>query len=178
MEKISLVVWFIAGLLGAFDFLMLFGKKKNRESILFWNATERLWLYLILVAICVPFTGWTLIKGWYDSVPDGVYCYEVIVSNGKSEYRLPAEVTKMTLDDVVFEGYDYYTGDVIENVKYYDAYNISRVYWPNGGYLVFSENEWQDMGSTMRKTDQDYRSWEVTRTDIEREHEKIKTYSE
>jgi hypothetical protein len=83
----------------------------------------------------------------YDNIglkPDGEYCYFVNLSNGRKTYTLPAKI---------------YIDSSEENRKTYD---VSTVYWSNGGYLYFDNDDYiSDFHEKISTYDQNDNKWEI-----------------
>ena len=113
----------------------------------------------ILIGIAVIlFTLWS--NAWfkeligYDNIetkPSGTYCYYVEIT-GNKKYTLPAKVNVDVYSDEVAEG---------KSQTYHDYY-IEKVYWSNGGYLYFGDNdERMEVNDSITLYDQDENEWEV-----------------
>ena len=71
--------------------------------------------------------------GIYDitQMPEGTYCYYVEISDDSHKYTLPAEIIIIKEKSYDEEG----------DVDIYTNYYVNRVYFTNGGYLYFDDDE-------------------------------------
>lgn len=85
--------------------------------------------------------------------PGGIYCYYITLQNDEyGPYTLPAEIL------------------VSER-----AYYVTKIYWPNGGYIDIDVEIYLDEPITIE--DQDWRKWDVTLLNKKAEHEDVKETS-
>lgn len=112
--------WMQAGKTGALNFA---AQKFNDVGVL----NKYSWLYLAF-SILAPAL---IIYNYVIYIPDGTYCYKVIVRSDSGEYTLPAEVVRHTEVDE-YEDSNY-------NSHFYSWHEtgLYRFYWPNGGYCEF-----------------------------------------
>lgn len=112
--------WTQTGKTGALNFA---AQKFNDIGVL----NKYSWLYLAF-SILAPAL---IIYNYVMYIPDGTYCYKVIVRSNSGEYTLPAEVVRHT-EKAESEDSNY-------NSHFYSwqEMGLYRFYWPNGGYCEF-----------------------------------------
>lgn len=97
------------------------------------------------------------------AMPDGIYCYYVLVTNEDNEtYKLPGKITKAEQK--------YSTEDYVRKVQ---AYNVENVYFENGECLCFTGGDYFDYNDTEYEFDQYGNSWRINLTNRKAYHSEI-----
>lgn len=108
-------------------------------------------------------------------IPDGIYCYKVSVIFQGVEYVLPAEVILSTKE------YEEYYSPEENNTITQRQFNISRFYWPNGGYCEFdSDSAILSFDKYLSQDAQDEKQYKIKLLNERTTHQKIeeKTFEE
>ena len=164
---IFVLLWSLLGFFGLVHTLI---EKKlcysSSFSFVAGMGYEKLALALSILSILFTFlVAWDRINIWMNSVPDGIYCLEVVVSSGDKSYTLPAEVKKMTEEEQT-DVRQNWSGEYNSYLHFYDVYHVVRAFWPNGGYLYFgSSGDGYPLGIAGTYYDQDDQEWEILITD-------------
>lgn len=117
---------------------------------------------------------------YQTALPDGTYCYKVAIKSGNKEYLLPAEVNIISYteyDETEYDDTDIpFRGTRFSIPEYHKIFNLSRAYWPNGGYLDFDyyddeDNMYFDRYTTL--SDQNDKEWECMLTTQRTTHPKV-----
>ena len=150
--------WMQTGKTGALNFA---AQKFNDIGVL----NKYSWLYLAF-SILAPAL---IIYNYVMYIPDGTYCYNVIVRSDSGEYTLPAEVVRHTeVDEYEDSYYDTRT-------RSWQEMGLYRFYWPNGGYCEF-DPYWEEINTEKFSFVSDYNTgdeYEVRLTTQRTSHPKI-----
>lgn len=112
--------WIQTGKIGALNFAI---QEFNDIGVL----NKHSWLYLVFSILAPAF----IIYNYVMYIPDGSYCYNVIVRSDSGEYTLPAEVVRHTEVD------EYEDSNYNMRTHSWQEIGLYRFYWPNGGYCEF-----------------------------------------
>lgn len=143
---IILLLWSISLSISFFDFIPNAGEK-IADKILGNNPIRIILAYLLLIIIILfsNFDMYALLGGNdIRFMSDGRYCYNVSASRFLGNtYTLPASIRKET------NGFG--------KSKYY----IEKIYFKNGGYLVFDEDDYITLNDYNYLIDQNGEEWTV-----------------
>ena len=114
---------------------------------------------IILCLLCIfillfSSKNFTILLGCDDIriMPNGTYCYYVLATNEKEKtYTLPANIEKIGRND----------------------YYVYNVYFDNGGYLYFANDDYFSFGERITHTDQDNRDWNIELTPYKTTHPEV-----
>lgn len=132
---------------------------------------------VVLFALLISYYSYNEYK---TVLPDGTYCFKVAIKTGNKEYLLPAEVHVSSFTEYDDTEYDEtnipFMGNRISYPEYHKVFNLSRAYWPNGGYLDFNYSSSEDYMYFDRYTtltDQDDKEWECMLNPQRTTHPKV-----
>ena len=112
-------------------------KRKSFWGLLREAVSDYPWYGFVAIFLFILVAPAMTLYHFQTYVPDGTYCYKVLLSNGKNEYTLPAEIIKST-EEIPSGRRDRDGMDIMSTV---DSYYIYNAYWPDGGYLSFEGQE-------------------------------------
>lgn len=142
----------------------------KHDKLTIWHTFSRLnyddvptrrqkvkWFIIVLAAIVVLLSWDSTFKkliGMHSLTieSEGTYCYYVEISNADKTYVLPGQIRKQIERDISSHG----------NLITFGHYHIEKVYFSNGGYLDFSQNDENYVTSLddhISLYDQEYRQW-------------------
>lgn len=138
------------------------------------RAPKWLLCILVLYIAVVPIQFFR----YNDYIPEGKYSYNVILQRNDKTYTLPAEI-EISYD---MDEYDSYpieynplTGTGYTQTHIEQVIKLNRIYWPNGGYLKFEQNDvFLSANEAVKITDQNDVDWKCTLTNERVSHPKIK----